>query len=139
LGCNSFSCGATIWTVSSHPDCRATIIRNYVSDSPKTLSELGERFSIARERVRQIRAFPVASVLPLTQADWKGDPVIAAFDNLLPDAEGELREKIAARVGAEGKDVFSLLSALGRDCVGAPCAREVVRCSIFTLFLRWAG
>ncbi len=64
-------------------------------------------------------AFPVASVLPLTQADWKGDPVIAAFDNLLPDAEGELREKIAARVGAEGKDVFSLLSALGRDCVGA--------------------
>jgi serine/threonine-protein kinase HipA len=64
-------------------------------------------------------AFPVASVLPLTQADWKGDPVIAAFDNLLPDAEGELRERIAARVGAEGKDVFSLLSALGRDCVGA--------------------
>lgn len=64
-------------------------------------------------------AFPVASVLPLTQPDWKGDPVIAAFDNLLPDAEGELREKIAARVGAEGKDVFSLLSALGRDCVGA--------------------
>lgn len=64
-------------------------------------------------------AFPVASVMPLTQEDWKGDPVIAAFDNLLPDAEGELREKIAARVGAEGKDVFSLLSALGRDCVGA--------------------
>jgi serine/threonine-protein kinase HipA len=37
-------------------------------------------------------AFPVASALPLTQADWKGDPVVAAFDNLLPDAEGELRE-----------------------------------------------
>jgi serine/threonine-protein kinase HipA len=64
-------------------------------------------------------AFPVASALPLTQETWKGDPVIAAFDNLLPDAEGELREKIAARVGAAGKDVFSLLSALGRDCVGA--------------------
>lgn len=64
-------------------------------------------------------AFPVASVLPLTQADWKGDPVIAAFDNLLPDAEGELREKIAVKIAAEGKDVFSLLSALGRDCVGA--------------------
>lgn len=64
-------------------------------------------------------AFPVASALPLTQADWKGDPVIAAFDNLLPDAEGELREKIAARVGAAGQDVFSLLSVLGRDCVGA--------------------
>lgn len=64
-------------------------------------------------------AFPVASALPLSQAKWQGDPVVAAFDNLLPDAEGELREKIAARVGAQGKDVFSLLSVLGRDCVGA--------------------
>ncbi len=64
-------------------------------------------------------AFPVASALPLTKLKWQGDPVVAAFDNLLPDAEGELREKIAARVGAQGKDVFSLLSVLGRDCVGA--------------------
>jgi serine/threonine-protein kinase HipA len=58
-------------------------------------------------------AFPVASALPLTQETWKGDPVFAAFDNLLPYAEGDLREKIAARVGAAGKDVFPLLSALG--------------------------
>jgi len=64
-------------------------------------------------------AFPVASALPLSKLKWQGDPVIAAFDNLLPDAEGELREKIAARVGAQGKDVFSLLSVLGRDCAGA--------------------
>jgi serine/threonine-protein kinase HipA len=64
-------------------------------------------------------AFPVASALPLFKAKWQGDPVVAAFDNLLPDAEGELREKIAARVGAQGKDVFSLLSVLGRDCAGA--------------------
>ncbi|MBL4918669.1 type II toxin-antitoxin system HipA family toxin [Szabonella alba] len=64
-------------------------------------------------------AFPVASALPLLKARWQGHPVVAAFDNLLPDAEGELREKIAARVGAQGKDVFSLLSVLGRDCVGA--------------------
>ena len=64
-------------------------------------------------------AFPVASALPLSRPKWQGDPVVAAFDNLLPDAEGELREKIAARVGAQGKDAFSLLSVLGRDCVGA--------------------
>ncbi|MDZ4309480.1 MAG: HipA domain-containing protein [Cypionkella sp.] len=79
----------------------------------------GVNFSYNSAWLASDLAFPVASVLPLTQADWKGDPVIAAFDNLLPDAEGELREKIAARVGAEGKDVFCLLSALGRDCVGA--------------------
>jgi len=64
-------------------------------------------------------AFPVASAMPLSKVKWQGDPVVAAFDNLLPDAEGELREKIAARVGAQGKDVFSLLSVLGRDCAGA--------------------
>lgn len=64
-------------------------------------------------------AFPVASSLPLAKLKWRGDPVIAAFDNLLPDVEGELRDKIAARVGAQGNDVFSLLSVLGRDCVGA--------------------
>jgi len=64
-------------------------------------------------------AFPVASVLPLSKAKWHGNPVVAAFDNLLPDAEGDLREKIAARVGAAGQDVYSLLSVLGRDCVGA--------------------
>ena len=64
-------------------------------------------------------AFPVASVLPLTQHHWQGNPVIAAFDNLLPDAEGTLRSKIAERVGAPGRDLFPLLSVLGRDCVGA--------------------
>lgn len=64
-------------------------------------------------------AFPVASALPLTRKNWVGAPVIAAFDNLLPDAEGELRAKIASRIGAAGKDVYSLLSVLGRDCVGA--------------------
>ena len=62
-------------------------------------------------------AFPVASALPLTKLKWQGDPVIAAFDNLLPDAEGELRENIAARVGAQGKDVFfSVVCAGARLC-----------------------
>ena len=79
----------------------------------------GISFTYAPSWLDSENAFPVASVLPLTQSDWRGDPVIAAFDNLLPDAEGELREKIAERIGSPGKDVFSLLSALGRDCVGA--------------------
>lgn len=55
-------------------------------------------------------------MLPLTQGDWRGDFVAAAFDNRLPEPEGELRDKIAARVCAAGKVVFSLLSAVGRDC-----------------------
>ena len=36
------------------------IIGSYVSDTPKTLRELGERFGISRERVRQIRETAVS-------------------------------------------------------------------------------
>ena len=79
----------------------------------------GIGFSYDPSWLASATAFPVASALPLTQETWKGAPVVATFDNLLPDAEGELRARIAARVGAAGRDVFSLLSALGRDCVGA--------------------
>ena len=64
-------------------------------------------------------ALPVASVPPLVQGAQRGDLVLAAFDNLLPDAEGKLRAKIAERVAAPDRDVFSLLSVLGRDCAGA--------------------
>ncbi|MEJ6478756.1 MAG: sigma factor-like helix-turn-helix DNA-binding protein, partial [Octadecabacter sp.] len=31
------------------------IIETYVSDTPKTLLELGHRFGVSRERIRQIR------------------------------------------------------------------------------------
>ena len=47
-----------------------------------------------------------------------GAPVLAVFDNLLPDGE-PIRKHIAERVGAQGADTFSLLAALGHDCVGA--------------------
>ena len=61
---------------------------------------------------------PVSLSLPLREDRYIGAPVAAVFDNLLPDNAG-IRKKIAERVGAEGTDPFSLLSALGRDCVGA--------------------
>ncbi|QEU10484.1 HipA domain-containing protein [Paracoccus yeei] len=79
----------------------------------------GIGFSYAPTWLSNEEAFPVASILPLVQGAQRGDLVLAAFDNLLPDAEGELRAKIAERVAAPDKDVFSLLSVLGRDCVGA--------------------
>lgn len=79
----------------------------------------GISFTYASSWLESEKAFPVASILPLTQGSWRGEPVVAAFENLLPDAEGDLREKIAERVGSSGQDVFSLLSVLGRDCVGA--------------------
>jgi serine/threonine-protein kinase HipA len=44
--------------------------------------------------------------------------VRAVFDNLLPD-DDRIRARIATRVGADETDAFSMLAALGRDCVGA--------------------
>lgn len=63
-------------------------------------------------------AIPVSLSLPLRDDAWRGAPVIAVFENLLPDSE-LLRRRVAERVGAEGADAYSLLAAIGRDCVGA--------------------
>jgi serine/threonine-protein kinase HipA len=61
---------------------------------------------------------PVSLSLPLREPAYTGTPVQAVFENLLPD-NGELRGRIAARTKAEGTDAYSLLNAIGRDCVGA--------------------
>jgi serine/threonine-protein kinase HipA len=62
--------------------------------------------------------FPVSLSLPLREDRYIGAPVTNVFDNLLPDND-PIRRRIAERVGAEGVDAFSLLTALGHDCVGA--------------------
>ncbi len=63
-------------------------------------------------------AFPVSLSLPLREDRYIGAPVVAVFDNLLPD-DNQIRQRLAARTRAEGTDAFSLLGAIGRDCVGA--------------------
>ncbi len=62
--------------------------------------------------------FPISLSLPLREDRYTGDPVIAVFDNLLPDND-QIRRRLAERVHAEGHDAYSLLAAIGRDCVGA--------------------
>jgi serine/threonine-protein kinase HipA len=62
--------------------------------------------------------FPISLSLPLREDRYIGAPVIAVFDNLLPDSE-PIRRRIAERVGANGTDAYSMLAALGHDCVGA--------------------
>lgn len=63
-------------------------------------------------------ALPVSLSLPLREDRYIGEPVRAVFDNLLPDNDA-IRRRVAERVGAAGTDAYSLLSAVGRDCVGA--------------------
>ena len=63
-------------------------------------------------------AVPVSLSLPLREDAYRGGDVVAVFENLLPDSDA-LRSRVAERVGADGADAYSLLSQIGRDCVGA--------------------
>ncbi len=63
-------------------------------------------------------ALPVSLSLPLRESGFRGEQVAAVFENLLPDSD-LLRRRVAERVGARGIDAYNLLSAIGRDCVGA--------------------
>jgi serine/threonine-protein kinase HipA len=62
-------------------------------------------------------AMPVSLSLPLREDAYRGAAVTAVFDNLLPDSDA-LRRRVAEKVGAGGTDFYSLLEAIGRDCVG---------------------
>jgi serine/threonine-protein kinase HipA len=61
---------------------------------------------------------PVSKSLPLRSQRYVGPPVIAVFENLLPD-NADIRRRVAERIGADGTDAYSLLARIGRDCVGA--------------------
>jgi serine/threonine-protein kinase HipA len=63
-------------------------------------------------------AFAISLSLPMREAAYSGAAVVAVFDNLLPDNEN-VRRRVAERMGAQGTDYYSLLEAIGRDCVGA--------------------
>ncbi|GJL67601.1 MAG: toxin HipA [Nitrospirales bacterium] len=63
-------------------------------------------------------ALPISLSLPLREDAYRGEPVVAVFENLLPDSD-MLRRSVAENVGAAGTDAYSLLAAIGRDCVGA--------------------
>jgi serine/threonine-protein kinase HipA len=63
-------------------------------------------------------AIPVSVSLPLREDRYIGAPVVAVFDNLLPDSD-DIRRRLAERSQAGGADAYNLLAAIGRDCVGA--------------------
>lgn len=75
-------------------------------------------FQYAQEWLDREHALPVSLSLPLREDAYHGAPVVAVFDNLLPDSD-DLRRRVADRVGAAGTDAYSMLAAIGHDCVGA--------------------
>ena len=76
------------------------------------------KFAYDRDAIDSGAVSVVSYSLPLREEAFSGDVVLNVFENLLPDST-EIRERIAARKKAKGKDAFSILSEIGRDCVGA--------------------
>ncbi len=75
-------------------------------------------FQYDKDWLAWVSAIPVSVSLPLREDRYIGDPVLAVFENLLPDND-DIRRRVAERSQADGSDTYSLLSAIGRDCVGA--------------------
>jgi serine/threonine-protein kinase HipA len=75
-------------------------------------------FTYAPEWLAWENTLPISRSLPLRAERYVGQPVIAVFENLLPDSD-DIRRRVAERVGADGVDSYSLLARIGRDCVGA--------------------
>ncbi|WP_395753716.1 type II toxin-antitoxin system HipA family toxin [Prosthecobacter sp.] len=100
-----------------HPDLRVLLNNRHVGLLSKT-SGGAISFRYAASWLERERAIPVSLSLPLREDAYSGAAVTAFFENLLPDSE-TLRRRVAEKVGAEGTDSYSLLSRIGRDCVGA--------------------
>lgn len=86
------------------------------------------KFEYAPSWLVHPRTRPLSLSLPFTVSNQlEGTVVRNYFDNLLPDSEG-IRKRISARYKTRDIDAFTLLQAIGRDCVGAvqllPLGRE---------------
>lgn len=75
-------------------------------------------FQYAPDWLEWESAFPISLSLPMREDRYAGEPVIAVFENLLPDND-PIRRRLAERTGASGSDAYGLLAAVGRDCAGA--------------------
>jgi serine/threonine-protein kinase HipA len=76
-------------------------------------------FRYERAWVGSKRARALSLSLPLTaDLEVRGPQVENYFDNLLPDNPA-IRSRIRSRFATASADTFDLLTAIGRDCVGA--------------------
>ena len=80
----------------------------------------GEKLTYFDSWIDDEQGRPLSLSLPFTPGNqsYRGKVVSDYFDNLLPDSK-TIRERIATRYQTRGTSPFELLSALGRDCVGA--------------------
>lgn len=78
-----------------------------------------QEFLYAEDWSGSAHARPISLSLPLRPGDEPYRAGVAEyFENLLPDNE-DIRRRMQERFGAESGRAFDLLTAVGRDCVGA--------------------
>jgi serine/threonine-protein kinase HipA len=77
-------------------------------------------FEYAEQWLRSPQCRALSLSLPLLPGNQphRGERVTWWFDNLLPDSR-IIRERVRTRFRLDSHDTFALLSAIGRDCVGA--------------------
>ncbi len=88
-------------------------IGNYARSSNGTIS-----FRYVPDWISSDKAFPISLSMPLSDRIWSGVSVSSFFAGLLPD-DPTIRDKIATREHTDSSEPFDLLSAIGRDCIGA--------------------
>lgn len=64
------------------------------------------------------RPLSLSLPMPMDDISLKGDAVGNYFDNLLPDSQ-PIRQRLHSRFVTKSEGAFDLLTAIGRDCVGA--------------------
>lgn len=94
------------------------LINNRLAGRLEKQSDGAIRFAYDQTWLEWEHRFPISLSLPLLPTNFRGEEVVAVFDNLLPDSD-KVRRRVAERTGAQGTDSYSLLERIGRDCVGA--------------------
>jgi len=79
-----------------------------------------QSFQYDRNWISSPNARVLSLSLPFTPGNvpHKGDTVANYFDNLLPDAD-TIRQRLRTRFSTPSAAAFDLLTAIGRDCIGA--------------------
>ena len=86
----------------------------------RRLSDNEEEFTYDRQWVDSPNVRPISLSLPISmdRSAIRSEAVKSFFENLLPENES-LRQHLARRFNVRADDTFLLLSAIGRDCIGA--------------------
>lgn len=79
----------------------------------------GHRLTYEETWLRSPRRRSLSLSLPIGPSrEITGAPVSSYFENLLPENDN-IRRRLSARFRTRGTEAFELLTAIGRDCVGA--------------------